>query len=387
MRQARAGRSHMMMALFCGATLVLVSGEAVSSAVIEIGGAKQLLGVDESLLESARGVTFEMHPPQLHALGREPLVRPDSPWELRDQMHMNLYSSVLPKRDGSGFQAWYYLLSQSFDSRTEPELAEQNGVVAYAELSADLSNVTKPLLHQHRFLNGSNANNYLGGLSEGWQESKGAREGCSVWYDEKATLGGPYVSQSKLAKGSAYGLAFSVSPDGITGWRDVMRVDYSPFDTQTVGTWDMFSQRYAIYTRGCTHDTAAEKVLGFRCVRRISTCPGKGMADNLRSLTNCTEQSISMQTDAVDNGTHTPEDHTCSKGECGMPTLDYYGGMVWAYENHTFMFPQRTWHWSARKYPATDPLGPEIHMYAPGIIDVGLAVSRDGGKNFSHLGG
>jgi hypothetical protein len=25
-------------------------------------------------------------------------------------------------------------------------------------------------------------------------------------------------------------------------------------------------------------------------------------------------------------------------------------------------------------------------MYAPGIIDVGLAVSRDGGLNFTHLG-
>eukprot|EP01052_Picozoa_sp_SAG31_P011635 SAG31_NODE_662_length_13028_cov_3.364529_11_plen_489_part_00 len=209
-----------------------------------------------------------------------------------------------------------------------------------------------------------------------------------IRYDAKASLGGPYVSQSKLAKGSAYGLAFSVSADGITGWRDVMRVEYSPFDTQTVGTWDAQAQRYAIYTRGCTHDTAAEKVLGFRCVRRIATCAGAGVADNLRSLANCTEQTISMQTDAVDNDTHVAEDRTCSKtGQCGMPTLDYYGGMVWSYENHTFMFPQRTWHWSARKYPATEKTGPESHMYAPGIIDVGLAVSRDGGKNFSHLGG
>ena len=69
-----------------------------------------------------------------------------------------------------------------------------------------------------------------------------------------------------------------------------------------------------------------------------------------------------------------------------MPTLDY-GGMGWAYENYTLMFSQRTWHGSARNYPATDQTGPEDHMFAPGIIDVGLAVSRDGGKNFTHLGG
>ncbi len=358
-----------------------------SAAPVEIGGAKQLLGVDDSLLESVSGATFELHPPQLHDLGKEPLLRPDSPWELRDKMAMGLYCSVLAKRDGSGFQAWYELSSGAFDSRVNPELSEQHGIVAYAEISADLGNVTKPVLHQHRFLNGSSANNYLGGLSDGWQGSEGAREGCSVWHDPKATLGGQFVSQSKLAKGSEYGLAFSVSPDGITGWRDVMRVEYSPFDTQTVGTWDALSQRYAFYTRGCTHDTAAEKVLGFRCVRRISTCAGKGIADNLHSLANCTEQSISMQTDAVDNGTHTPEDNTCSKGECGSALLVDYVCMACADDIPTFMFPQRTWHWSARKYPATEKTGPEDHMFAPGIIDVGLAVSRDGGKNFTHLGG
>jgi len=102
----------------------------------------------------------------------------------------------------------------------------------------------------------------------------------------------------------------------------------------------------------------------------------------------CSQQKIVMQTDAVDNSTHIPEDHTCTKsGACGMPTLDYYGGMVWNYENVTFMFPQRTWHWSARKYPRTSAYGPESHMFAPGIIDVGLAVSRDGGESFTHMGG
>ena len=145
----------------------------------------------------------------------------------------------------------------------------------------------------------------------------------------------------------------------------------------------------------------------YRCVRRISTCPSSdagssggggngngndnGRNQSLRSLLECSDQSIAMQTDAIDNATHVPEDHTCSNKTgrphlCAMPTLDYYGGTVWLYENVTFMFPQRTWHWSARKYPATGAGGPESHMYAPAVIDVGLAASRDRGKSFTHLG-
>ena len=208
-----------------------------------------------------------MHPPQLLNMGAEPILAPDSVWERDATMKIGLYCSVLPTADG-GFQAWYELSSGSFDSKKEPELAEQNGVVAYATLSSGLE-VHKPVLNQHTWRPNttcpscsSAANNYLGGLSDGWQGSTGAREGCSVWHDPKATLGGQFVSQSKLAKGSAYGLAFSVSKDGFTGWKDVMKVEYNPFDTQTVGMWDEQEQQYVIYTRGCTHDTQGEKVLG-----------------------------------------------------------------------------------------------------------------------------
>ena len=208
-----------------------------------------------------------MHPPQLLNMGAEPILAPDSVWERDATMKIGLYCSVLPTADG-GFQAWYELSSGSFDSKTQPELAEQNGVVAYATLSSGLE-VHKPVLNQHTWRPNttcpscsSAANNYLSGLSDGWQGSTGAREGCSVWHDPKATLGGQFVSQSKLAKGSEYGLAFSVSKDGFTGWKDVMRVEYNPFDTQTVGMWDEQEQQYVIYTRGCTHDTQGEKVLG-----------------------------------------------------------------------------------------------------------------------------
>ena len=121
----------------------------------------------------------------------------------------------------------------------------------------------------------------------------------------------------------------------------------------------------AVYTRGCTHDTAAGRALGYRCVRRMATCRGAGATD-LRSIARCTNQSIAMQTDSVDNNTHTPEDPIKLPHHNRMPTLDYYGGNVWVYEGVYFMFTHRTWHWSARKYPTTEKIEPG--MFAPAIV-------------------
>ena len=60
-----------------------------------------------------------------------------------------------------------------------------------------------------------------------------------------------------------------------------------------------------------------------------------------------------------------------------------YGGVVWAYEASAtplyFMFTQRTWHWIPK-----DEI--EYHsMPGPAMIDIGLAISRDG-INFTHVG-
>lgn len=378
----------------------LKSDDPVAQIPIDIGGRKQLL-VDNMLLASVQGASFKTWVPQKRSMGTRPLIAPDSPWERKADMFMPLYASVLPRDstpDGApgDFQVWYWLLSHKLDSKKNPELSEQNGVTGYAEISADLSNVTKPILHQHDWMNDTDANNFLAGLSDGWQGSEGAREGVSVWKDPKRSLGGLYVSQAKLAKGSEYGLALSTSEDGVTGWKDVVRLENGPFDTQTVGLYDEENSQYALFTRGCTHDTAAEKVLGYRCVRKLASCPGMfHSSTGLKSLETCRNESIAMQTDALDNATHTPEDHTCTPAhgghaaKCNMPTLDYYGGLVWQYEGIYWMFPQRTWHWAARKYPHSGngtPIEPEPSMYAPAMIDVGLAYSRDG-IHFTHLGG
>lgn len=68
-------------------------------------------------------------------------------------------------------------------------------------------------------------------------------------------VGGQFVAQAKLAKGSEYGLGMATSEDGVTNWTDVVRASYGPFDTQTTGMWDSQNEEYAIFTRGCTHDT------------------------------------------------------------------------------------------------------------------------------------
>ena len=78
----------------------LAHGDVRSPAPVDIGSAKQLL-VDDALLESVRGATFEMHPPQVHELGAAPLLLPDSSWETDDEMRMGLYCSVLTKADGT----------------------------------------------------------------------------------------------------------------------------------------------------------------------------------------------------------------------------------------------------------------------------------------------
>ena len=71
--------------------------------------------------------------------------------------------------------------------------------------------------------------------------------------------------------------------------------------------------------------------------------------------------------------------------------LDYYGGVIWPYTASAsplyFMFTQRTWHWVPKSEKEWHPpSGGAESMAGPAMIDVGLAVSRDG-TNFTHVGG
>ena len=169
-----------------------LAAAADDRAVQVVGSHKQLL-LDDRLFVTVAGARFEMHKPERVGLGATPLLSPDSAWERADGMAMELYSSVLPKDEAdpdSSFHCWYGMLSDSIDPGSNGEKAEQNGVVGYAEISGDLKAVTKPVLNQHRWMNGTDHNNYLAGLSSGWQASAGAREGTSVWRDPLRSLGG-----------------------------------------------------------------------------------------------------------------------------------------------------------------------------------------------------
>ena len=65
--------------------------------------------------------------------------------------------------------------------------------------------------------------------------------------------------------------------------------------------------------------------------------------------------------------------------------MDYYGAVVWPYLDSAtplyFMLMQRTWHWGSDAIPSG-----AAKMAGPAMIDVGLAVSRDG-LSFAHVGG
>ena len=62
-----------------------------------------------------------------------------------------------------------------------------------------------------------------------------------------------------------------------------------------------------------------------------------------------------------------------------------YGGVIWPYVHSStplyFMFTQRAWHWIPKNEREYGPW-----MLGPAMIDVGLAISRDG-VNFTHAGG
>ena len=79
----------------------------------------------------------------------------------------------------------------------------------------------------------------------------------------------------------------------------------------------------------------------------------------------------------------------CSYNDGRGPALDYYGALVWPYPDSStplyFMLTQRTQHWGAEAVQPgrQDPL---VGMPGPAMIDVGLAVSRDG-STFKHVGG
>lgn len=364
-----------------------------------IGSIKQLL-VDGTLFESIlvgnrssgtvpadSNALFEMHTP-VRARGStsEPLLSPDATWELAlGNPRLELYASVLWDDELGLWRVWY-------DTMGPQPIPDDYSHMQYAEISADLLSVTKPLLHQVE-VHGSTANNLLAFPQLQrccFSSNCGARgchnytrEGFSVWRDPNRTFGGQFLSQA-----SADGLVTSVSEDGIH-WADV-EMHYTPnttinhttwkygaADTQTIVFWDTPRQCYSLYTRCRSCKPSSSSRSGFmdttdptRGVRRLSS----------NNLTVWTDETPVLYPDEVDRHVHLVTPMPGLEGE--LP-LGYYGAMVFLYHGVYFMFPQRFWHWTGFMYPSGEPAKGE---QGPAMMDVGLAYSRDG-QNFTHVGG
>jgi hypothetical protein len=318
---------------------------------------KHLL-VDMHHLERITGASFTMNPPMCD---RAPVLEPDAPWEVAANLSFNVYHSVVAKPDGT-IQVFYNILNDSNTKTAQPFL------VGYAESVDGGKSFHKPMLNQYS-LNGSMANNIIGsGLS------MPMHEGCSVWLDRTASLGGQYVSQAKCARGCS-GLGFATSHDGrVWNQSGSWAAGSGGCDTQSNVFADPWTDQFRLYTRNWVRTSP-----NYRTIRQLSCSKGKLSPASVASC--WSDQHIVMQPDFVDR-CHIGE--TCKQDV--QPALDYYGGVIWPYTSSAsalyFMFTERTWHWVPKSEAEWNH---DISMPGPAMIDIGLAVSRDG-INFTHVG-
>jgi len=207
----------------------------------------------------------------------------------------------------------------------------------------------------------------------------------SVWIDPKAPPEHRYRTQvNSPLKGTNRFHIYS-SPDGYR-WTFMAEPKTSDCHTQSIIFWDGSIQRYALYTRlwkrfgykrpGWTGKTPEEKAEDaracYRMVRRLES-------DDLVHWDN---ETIVMRPDGMDLATYDTPDP--------QPPVDYYGAAVFRYPDNEgvyIMLAQTFWHWKSR------PAGQEVRLdgqpakyLAPALVDVRLAVSRDG-KAFARVGG
>ena len=339
-------RTRTLLSIVLGAFLAVAPGvtAAESADAPDIGTHRQLF-LDDTLVESASGVTFTMNPP---AKMRGPLVVADAPWEKKAEGRIGLYCSVI-KEDGK-VRLWY-------DVRFGKSVQ-----VAYAE-SEDGIHFVKPVLGLHP-LEGSTENNIVMPSRIG---------GCAVWVDPKAPAEQRYRSQSKgYNEPTAEELHSFASPDGVR-WTQWRHEDIGDCDTQSIAFWDGRLGRYVLYTR---RNPNAGTPARSRVVRRLES----------DDLTHWGNETVVLAADAADNATHlspTPK-----------PPVDYYGADVFRYPDDSgpyVMLSQPFWHFTRRpegqRWGTADVENPKSgENLGPAMIDVRLNVSRDG-TSFSRTGG
>lgn len=322
----RCCRTFSLAALLCGS---LPSPQSIAAeegrVVIDIGSRKQLF-LDERLIESSRGVRFEINTP--HAM-REPVLVADQGRENPEDVFVWSYSSVA--RVGGKTRLWYQVNTLKF--RPQPVgFVLTDKWLAYAE-SSDGIHFTKPKLGLNEY-RGSRANNIvIPGV-----------EGGHVWIDPRARPKHRYRFQTY---GGAGKLAFYGSPDGIR-WKKTHTATVGHNDTQNIAFWDAAVQRYLLFTRKWPGN--------FRVHRRLDS-------DDLVHWNN---EVVVMRADGTDLAKY--------KSAASVHPVDYYGACVFKYpDEHGLyvMLPQAFWHWYAR--------GGQQRV-GPNLYDVRLCVSHDGRK-------
>lgn len=119
----------LLLGLLCATSVPVLAAEK-TKATINIGSKAQLF-VDQMLVSSSEGITFQLHPGQKHPAN--PLLKADQPWE---GWRICIYGNVLYDETLGKFRLWY---------TTDVTKEFPNFSVCYAE-SDDGIRWTKPLV-------------------------------------------------------------------------------------------------------------------------------------------------------------------------------------------------------------------------------------------------
>lgn len=314
---------------------------------IDVGNRKQLF-IDDRFIKSSKGVRLTMNSPA--KIG--PVILPDRPWE-SEQMG---YCSSVVEVNGL-YKMWYRC--NSVEGGPVPPLGDGPAFVCYAE-SKDGRNWQKPDLGLINFSGSKNNNIVLDDVLE-----------IVVFYDPHGTAETRYkaVANRYWPDPAKAGLYIHTSPDGIHWNISETRVLPLNPDTANQAMWDTRIKKYVAHIRAW--DYTEGTALTRRKVARVE------MDDILKPWPFNPSQKpyYVWGTDKIpDVSTEFPI--TFEYDDEDPPSSDHYNSAAieyqWAQDAY-LMFPSLYLHFPD---PPVGKLGND------GVLDIQLAVSRDGVKYF-----
>jgi hypothetical protein len=352
MRLIRAYLLFWILALSCEISI----GSA--AAPIDVGSRKQLF-VDEKFIATSRGIQLTMNPP---IKTNQPVLAGHIPWEGEPGAACGSGGAVAKENGRIRFWGAGKAVLPVRDTEDGPVVQ----LAACAE-STDGIHFHKPDPALCR---------YDGSKAEIGKHGRGGVD--SVWLDPNAPPNQRYKAQGKFYAPREKDdnnpepvFRIYASPDGYQ-WTLFAEERIGKCDTQSIIFWDEPIRKYLLFTR---HTRQAGTPAKARMVRRLEST----------DLIHWVNQTVAMQADDIDLATY--------KTPTPQPPVDYYGGAVFRYPDSSaadsvyVMFAQAYWHWC--EYPPelrSGGKGPGKNELAPALLDVRLAVSRDG-VHFERLRG